>query len=89
MPLYEFRCDCGPFEQWRTLAEASSPLLCPSCQTVAKRIFSPPSVLLTGTLRLRANPNPEPQLVTRSQDREPVAPRYQSHRHGRPWMINH
>ncbi len=88
MPLYEFRCECGPFEQWRTLAEASSPLICPTCRVVAKRIFSPPTVRLSGTLRLRDSYNPEPQLVKRSPE-QPAAPKYQSHRHGRPWMINH
>lgn len=90
MPLYEFRCNCGPFENWRTIAEASKPLPCPSCKTVAKRIFSPLSLLLTsGTLRLKGSHNPEPQVVTRSQNLEPAAPRYQNHQHGRPWMINH
>ncbi|MBV9389221.1 MAG: zinc ribbon domain-containing protein [Chroococcidiopsidaceae cyanobacterium CP_BM_ER_R8_30] len=91
MPLYEYKCEsCGPFEQWRTLAEVSSPMLCPSCQAVAIRLFSPPSVILTsGTLRLTNEPNPEPQLVRRSQDREPATPRYQNYSHGRPWMIGH
>jgi putative FmdB family regulatory protein len=91
MPLYEFQCEtCGPFEQWRTLAEASNPMLCPTCQTAAKRLFSPPSLILTsGTLRVRGEQNSEPQLVKRSQDRETASPKYQSHRHGRPWMIGH
>jgi len=88
MPLYEFHCNtCGPFEQWRTLAEASSPLSCPTCEHIARRVFSPPSVMLSSTLRLRNNHDLEPQLVRRSQ--ESIAPRVQSHRHGRPWMINH
>jgi putative FmdB family regulatory protein len=91
MPLYEFQCEtCGPFEQWRTLAETSNPMLCPSCQSVAKRLFSPPSLILTSsTIRLRSEPNPEPQRVKRSPDNQPASPRYQSHPHGRPWMIGH
>ena len=91
MPLYEFRCEsCGPFEQWRTLTEANYPMLCPSCQAIAKRLFSPPSLILnSGTIRLRSKQNSEPQLVKRSSDREPTVPRYQNHLHGRPWMIGH
>jgi len=88
MPLYEFKCrDCGPFEQWRTMAESSHPAHCPSCQQTATRLFSAP-MLLTGTLRLSKKANPEPQLVQRSQS-EPVAPKLRSHAEGRPWMISH
>jgi len=89
MPLYEFECKtCGPFEQWRTLAEVNNPVCCSTCQVVAQRIFSPPSVLLSGTLRLRDCQNPEPRLVNHTPD-QATAPRYQSNRQGRPWMINH
>jgi putative FmdB family regulatory protein len=90
MPLYEFRCEtCGPFEAWRTLAEAGTPMLCSTCEAIAKRVFSPPSVNLnSGSLRLRGEMK-EPQVVKRSQDREPAAPRYSQHRQGRPWMISH
>lgn len=86
MPLYEFRChDCGPFDQWLTLAECSNPITCPSCEKPARRIFSPPSVL-SGSLRLKKE-NPEPQLVKRDRDPEPS--RVRSHTNGRPWMIGH
>lgn len=87
MPLYEFRCDdCGSFEQWRTMAECNDPAICPVCQTVAKRIFSPPAVL-SYPLRLK-QANSEPQLVKRST--EPQASHsYKSHVGGRPWMISH
>jgi putative FmdB family regulatory protein len=38
MPLYEFRCQmCEIFEQRLSLEEASNPMLCPTCQVVAKR----------------------------------------------------
>jgi len=91
MPLYEFRCEtCGPFEQWRTLAEVGMPMLCPSCQAVAKRVFSPPSVNLnSGSLRLQGGEVKEPRLVKGSQDKEPATPRYSQQRHGRPWMVSH
>ena len=86
MPLYEFRCDrCGPFDQWRTMAESSNPAYCPSCQETGKRIFSPPAVL-SSSLQLKRE-NSEPQLVKR--DQEPKTPRLQSHAGGRPWMISH
>lgn len=91
MPLYEFRCEpCGLFEQWRTLVEAGTPMLCPTCEAVAKRVFSPPNVNLnTSSLRLRDKDAKEPQVVKRSQDKEPATPRYAQHRNGRPWMISH
>ncbi|HEY9632714.1 MAG TPA: zinc ribbon domain-containing protein [Coleofasciculaceae cyanobacterium] len=91
MPLYEFRCEtCGSFEQWRTLAQVETPMLCPTCQAVAKRIFSPPSVNLnSGSLRLQGREAKEPRLVERSQDKEPATPKYRQPQHGRPWMISH
>jgi putative FmdB family regulatory protein len=88
MPLYEYKCDiCGTFEQWRTLAEVSTPMLCPTCETVAKRVFSPPSVNLnSGSLQLQSG---EPRVIKRSQDKEPTTPRYSQQRQGRPWMVSH
>ncbi len=87
MPLYDFRCEtCGAFEKWRSLAEADSPMFCPTCEAVAKRIFSPP-MLLTGSLRLKGQENQEPQVVKRSQEAKPQ--RNYEHRGGRPWMISH
>jgi putative FmdB family regulatory protein len=86
MPLYEFNCaDCGVFDVWRSLAESGNPAFCPECEIPGRRIFSAPA-LLSGSLRLKRE-NPEPQLVQR--DREPAAPRFQSHQGGRPWMISH
>lgn len=68
MPLYEFRCEkCGLFEEWRTMAEASNLIVCPTCQNVAKRIFSPPGVMLSSSLRLRQE-NPQPQIIKRHQE---------------------
>ncbi len=88
MPLYEFKCDkCGVFDQWRTMAESSLPAICPECQEDAKRIFSAP-MLLSGSLRLKKETS-EPQLIKRSQDREPERPKLKSHTGGRPWMISH
>lgn len=90
MPLYEYQCEaCGQFEQWRTMAEVSNPMLCPTCEAPAKRIYSPPGIMLNSSLRLKKSQSLEPKLVDKSRDREPAPRRYQSHDHGRPWMINH
>jgi putative FmdB family regulatory protein len=87
MPLYEFRCNtCGPFETWRNMAQASEPMLCPSCDTLAKRIYSVAGLILT------------PSALSRriEQSAEPKVQQHQSHSHshhhnyhGRPWMIGH
>ena len=87
MPLYDFRCEtCGLFEKWQALAEVDSPVVCPTCEAIAKRIFSPP-MILTGNLRLKAEENKEPQVIKRSE--EPKPQRNREHRGGRPWMIGH
>jgi putative FmdB family regulatory protein len=85
MPLYDFRCDdCGSFEIWRTMAEFSQPVHCPTCTEPAKRVFSPPA-LLSGSLRLRTER--EPQLIKRDCDPVPSSPKAQNC--GRPWMLGH
>lgn len=91
MPLYEFRCEtCGEFEAWRRLAEFDQPMNCPSCAAIAIRVFSPPRINLNqGSLAaIESRSREEPRVVKR-QEREPVAPRYQSPSTGRPWMIGH
>jgi putative FmdB family regulatory protein len=89
MPLYEYRCDrCGEFDAWRTIAELDASMHCPTCQDVAKRIFSPPNINLNvGSFQTRKGEAKEPKLVTR--EREPDKPRYQSQAGGRPWAISH
>jgi putative FmdB family regulatory protein len=91
MPLYEYKCEtCGSFEQWRMLAEAGTPMYCPTCQAVAQRIFSAPNVNLnSGSVRLRGGEAKEPRVVKSSQDKEPATPKYSQQRNGRPWMISH
>lgn len=89
MPLYEFQCEtCGYFEQWRSMSNATHPMPCPSCQQIAKRIFSPPVVMLSGSLPVRRE-NPEPQRVKRLSEPESAKPKYKSHADERPWMISH
>jgi putative FmdB family regulatory protein len=90
MPLYEYQCEtCGMFEQWRTLAQVSSPMLCPTCQAVAKRVFSAPNVNLnSGRVRLQSHEAKEPRVIQRSQDQDSAA-KYTQQPNGRPWMISH
>lgn len=86
MPLYDFKCDdCGAFEKWMRIAELEQLTVCPSCEQPARRVFSPPMVITSGTLRVSSNPSP--RLVERSQAPPPV-PRNQA-ASGRPWMISH
>lgn len=101
MPLYTFRCEtCGPFEQWRTLNETSTPMLCPTCEAVAKRIYSAVGLIMTPhALRRRIDQGAEPQVITRPQHQEPASHQHHSHQHGshghkhthpgRPWMVGH
>lgn len=91
MPLYEYKCDrCGIFEQWRRIAEVGTPMLCPTCEAVARRIFSAPSVNLnSGSWQQRTGEAKEPRVVKPSHDKEPATPRYSQQQNGRPWMISH
>jgi putative FmdB family regulatory protein len=92
MPLYEFQCkSCGLFEQWRGFDESSDPMLCPNCQTTAKRIYSSPNLHLSA----RSNSNSkrleektEPRLITREPKQTNPKSR-QAHGHERPWMLSH
>lgn|GEM_PF-256060 len=91
MPIYEFLCEaCGLFEQQRSLKEASEPMVCPTCQAAAKRVYSPPGFLLTPrALRRRIENSADPKLVTRSQPGEPLPPKLQHQVGGRPWQLVH
>ncbi|MEC9246820.1 MAG: FmdB family zinc ribbon protein [Pseudomonadota bacterium] len=53
MPLYNYVCeDCGPFDEWTSMAEAGNACACPSCQTPSNRDVAAPSLsLMNGTLR--------------------------------------
>lgn len=88
MPLYDFQCqNCGTFERWVALAEINAAVCCPSCATVAKRLFSAPNINLgSGSLRLKVEQK-EPQVLKKGIEPKPA--RHYSHRDGRPWMISH
>ena len=98
MPRYEFRCEhCGPFECWRPLVEASVPMICPQCQTVARRVYTAPGLVKTppalAQAMYRAEKSAhEPEVISRPrpakvEEEKPSQVVYQSH--GRPWQIGH
>lgn len=88
MPLYDFRCDCGVFEQSRSLQQAGEPMFCPTCQTVAKRLVSAVGILKTPTqLSKRVEQSSEPRVVQRPTANH--ATHKHNHHHGRPWAIGH
>ncbi|KJH72697.1 FmdB family zinc ribbon protein [Aliterella atlantica] len=89
MPLYDFRCQtCGVFEQKRSIAEASNPIPCPSCQAVAKRIISAVGVVKTpSAISQRVEQSAEPRVVQRTAKHDHS---HHNHQHrGRPWAIGH
>lgn len=92
MPVYEFRCeDCGTFEQLRNMSEASKPMLCPICQTTAKRIYSVAGLIKTPyALSSRIERSAEPRVVSKSEIKKSENHKHHhDHHHGRPWMIGH
>ena len=89
MPLYAYKCDdCGPFDKFRRMAEVGNPMPCPECETIATRVFTPPSVNLNSGSLFKRAASQEPRIVKR--EGEPVKPQNQSPRSGsRPWMLGH
>lgn len=63
-------------------------MLCPTCNVLAKRVISAPSVIRTPyALSSRIERSAEPQVVKRAQ--EPATHKHHHHHQGRPWMIGH
>ncbi|MBD1920817.1 zinc ribbon domain-containing protein [Microcoleus sp. FACHB-831] len=89
MPIYDFRCEtCGDFEEWRSMSESSNPMVCPSCDRFAKRIYSTAGLIQTPrSLSRRIEQSAEPKLVQRSQ--EPKPQKHHNNNCGRPWMVGH
>lgn len=95
MPIYEFRCEnCGTFEKQRSMSEASAPMLCPNCQTTAKRIYSVAGLMMPSALSSRIEKSAEPRVVQKSEVKK-CENHHHHHQHnhnhhqGRPWMIGH
>ncbi|MGE0683386.1 MAG: FmdB family zinc ribbon protein [Candidatus Binatia bacterium] len=92
MPIYEFCCEtCGPFECWRPMRESNYPMLCSACHEAARRIFSPPGLLLTAhSSRRRQERAVEPRIVQRAPKAAPAAVRTSRRQTGgRPWQLSH
>jgi putative FmdB family regulatory protein len=97
MPLYAFLCEtCGQFDLWRSFAEMSHPIACPTCKSDAKRVYTPPGLAkiptpLTHALDRAHKSAYEPAVIKRQrstgEERPPAAPTH--HHHGRPWQIGH
>ncbi|EKF17379.1 FmdB family zinc ribbon protein [Nitratireductor pacificus] len=53
MPLYNYVCDdCGPFDEWVSMAEATNACACPGCRAPSGRDIAAPHLsLMNGTLR--------------------------------------
>lgn len=97
MPLYQYFCDeCGFFEAWQSMGEASMPCPCPICRTPSRRALAAPSLnLMNGSLRNalgRAEKSSgEPAIVPRSHLAN-LGPRlggHHSHDLSQRWMIGH
>ncbi|WP_149400151.1 FmdB family zinc ribbon protein [Dictyobacter arantiisoli] len=97
MPRYEFCCEqCGSFECFRSLAEATAPMPCPECQRIARRIYTAPGLVRTppaqASARYRAEKSAyEPEIIHTYPDKRQKrpAPPIVHQSHGRPWMLGH
>lgn len=94
MPRYEFLCEtCGSFEQWCDHRQSGDPMACPSCNAVAKRVYSIPRVTVTSKTQTKARlldeQGSEAGLVKRPQAQEPAPPPRPQKVGGRPWQVSH
>ena len=95
MPRYDYFCrSCGIFEHSCALQAAGDPVVCPTCATEAKRVYSPPSLVKTPAVLAKRLDHAykiayEPEVVERApasqEGRSTPAPI----RHGRPWQLGH
>lgn len=47
MPLYDYHCEtCGPFRQFRSIAERATPTSCTACGVDAARVLTAPLLSL-------------------------------------------
>lgn len=96
MPLYTFKCTaCGPFETWQTIKELDEDTLCPTCHSIAKRVYGSPALITTPqSVRRRIEYGAEPKRVTRAHDESthshtPHSHTHTHHRTHRPWQVGH
>lgn len=63
-------------------------MLCPSCNEILQRIFSPPNINLnSGSLAAIGRSSSELRLIKGKL--EPAKPKSQRDNQGRPWMFSH
>jgi len=97
MPRYDYFCrSCGIFEHLCALQAASDPVVCPTCATAAKRVYSPPGLVKTpAALEKRLDHAHksayEPEVVERAPSSQGgrSTPAPVIHGHGRPWQLGH
>jgi putative FmdB family regulatory protein len=91
MPIYAFTCtECGPFEVLRPMTQAGAPAACPSCGGPARRVFTPPGLVLLATSVRRALDEEyrsahEPDVVTERHG----SPLPHRHEPAPPWVLSH
>jgi len=66
-------------------------MTCPSCQAVARRIYSTGGVIVSsGALRHRIEQSADAKVVKRQASEEPESPQtLQPSLHSRPWQLGH
>lgn len=72
---------------------ASDPVVCPTCGTAAKRVYSPPGLVKTPTALAKRLDHAhksayEPEVVKRAPASQGTASPVM-HGHGRPWQLGH
>jgi putative FmdB family regulatory protein len=82
MPLYDYHCrSCGPFREWRRMADFAKPAKCPECRRPAKRSVATPALGMDAGLRKAHATNEksahEPRVVRRR--RGDAIPQHDAH----------
>jgi len=71
MPRYNYICEqCGPFEEWQSMAQFDKPFACPSCGIKADRAVSAPSLAMMAASQVIAHSRNEksadkPEVVSK------------------------
>ncbi len=97
MALYDYACPgCGPFEDWRPMADAAKPAACPVCGKPSPRAITAPNIsTMSGNTRIASARNEksadEPRVVAREKPASGSCHGGHAHSHksDRPWMIGH
>ena len=89
MPLYDYNCaQCGPFQAWRPISQASATVACPECETQGQRVVTAPFLnTMNPHTRIAHQRNEksadQPRVMNRSQlDRSGPSLAELGHHHG-------